>query len=99
GAAGVPRAPHPVPEPPTMTRLLVAAALFAAGALANAKDPSEWSQFVHEYEEAYFVADPDFAVVQGRHEFDGKLPDWSAPALARHAAWLHAQQKVAQAFK
>lgn len=40
-----------------------------------------WPQFVEQFIEAYFVANPSFAARQGRHEFDGQLPDWSAAGL------------------
>src|SRR5688500_17621930 len=37
----------------------------------------EWTRFVDEFIEAYFVAQPAIAVTKGRHEFDGQLPDWT----------------------
>ena len=42
------------------------------------------------YLEAYFGAHPDIAVSAGRHEFDGKLPDFSSAGLDKEAARLHA---------
>ena len=33
----------------------------------------EWTKFVDEFIEAYFVANPTFAVASGRHEFDGHI--------------------------
>lgn len=44
---------------------------------------ADWERFVDSYIEDYFSAHPAFAVVQGRHEFDGMLPDWSAEGIAR----------------
>ncbi len=35
----------------------------------------EWTRFVDEFIEAYFVAQPAVAVTKGRYEFDGQLPD------------------------
>ena len=35
----------------------------------------EWTKFVDEFIEAYFVANPAFAVYSGRHEFDGQIGD------------------------
>ena len=46
-------------------------------------DAKAWDSYLNEFLEAYFVARPDFAVRAGRHEFDGKLPDWSADGLAK----------------
>jgi uncharacterized protein (DUF885 family) len=47
----------------------------------------------------YFVANPDFAVSAGKHEFDGQLPDWSESGLRREAARLHAERAKASAFR
>ena len=41
----------------------------------------------------YLAAHPAFAVAQGRHEYDGMLPDWSAEGIAREIA---RQQQVRQ---
>lgn len=60
--------------------------------------PGEWEAFVTRYIEDYFVAVPTFAVWAGRHEFDGRLPDWSAAGLQREVARLEAAQGRAQAF-
>src|SRR6266567_3757341 len=45
-------------------------------------DTKSWDSYVNEFLESYFVAHPDFAVRAGRHELDGKLPNWSAAAIA-----------------
>ena len=42
---------------------------------------AEWPAFVESFIEARFKADPYFAVQAGRHEFDGKMPDWSRAAI------------------
>jgi len=36
-----------------------------------------WEQFVTRQIEAQIAAHPQWAVTQGRHEYDGQLPDWS----------------------
>jgi len=36
----------------------------------------------------YFELDPYFAVYQGRHEFDGQIPDWSEEGLTRMKNFL-----------
>jgi len=57
---------------------------------AQATEPADsWSRFVNQYIEDYFVAHPAFAVVQGRHEYDGQLPDWSAQGLSGEIVRLH----------
>ena len=66
---------------------------------AGQEKPADgWVQFVNAYIEAFFVAHPAFAVVQGRHEFDGQLPDWSAEGLEREIARLHQAREDALDF-
>ena len=47
-----------------------------------------WDTFVNRFVEDYLVTHPDVAVRAGRHEFDGKLPDWSPAALKKQGDWL-----------
>jgi hypothetical protein len=47
-----------------------------------------WVSFADEFTEQYFRLHPDFAVEQGRHEYDGQLPDVSREGFAREIAWL-----------
>jgi hypothetical protein len=61
-------------------------------------DSGAWDSYVNEFLEAYFKAHPDFAVRQGRHEFDGKLPDWSAEGFAQEARRLHAAKERVASF-
>jgi uncharacterized protein (DUF885 family) len=58
----------------------------------------EWDQYVNSYLDAYFTVHPDIAVTEGRHEFDGKLPDFSATAWDKEVARLHAEHARASAF-
>src|SRR6266481_8208297 len=58
-----------------------------------------WNSFVDEFLNAHFMARPDFAVRAGRHEFDGKLPDWSAEGIAKEIARLHSERTRAAGFK
>ena len=58
-----------------------------------------WDAFVSEVLESYFGAQPNLAVWAGRHEFDGKLPDWSARGIRREIQRLHAQSDRARRFK
>jgi uncharacterized protein (DUF885 family) len=71
-----------------------------------AKDPAaqapptltDWERFVESYIEDYFSAHPAFAVVQGRHEFDGMLPDWSADGIAQEIERLKRARERAMSF-
>ncbi len=58
----------------------------------------EWTKHLRQFEEGYFERNPTFAVQQGRHEYDGRLPDWSAAGIRTAVQWLHAQRTEAEAF-
>src|SRR5882724_11011131 len=62
-------------------------------------DSKAWDSYVNEFIEAYFVAHPDFAVRAGRHEFDGKLTDWSPAGIAAEIKRLHAEKDRVHAFQ
>jgi uncharacterized protein (DUF885 family) len=74
--------------------LALSFALVWRGPLAATPVPS-WDGFVNHFIEAYFVAHPSFAVDAGRHEFDGKLPDWSPAALSKEAERLRSARRRA----
>lgn len=59
----------------------------------------EWTKFVDEFIEAYFAANPSFAVAQGRHEFDGQLADWSPAGLQKEVTRLEQSRQRAVAFQ
>ena len=65
---------------------------------ASAPASPDWDRFVADYLETYFRANPLFAVYQGRHDFDGEWPDWSAAGLQRWTARLHGLRDSAAAF-
>ena len=65
----------------------------------KANDSADWDSYLNGFLEAYFVARPDFAVRAGRHEFDGKLPDWSAEGLAKQIKLLHAEKDRVAGFQ
>ncbi len=64
----------------------------------NAATTPAWSVFLDQYIEDYFKAHPTFAASQGRHEYDGKMPDWSAAGIANEIARLHRQRILASAY-
>jgi len=57
-----------------------------------------WERFVDSYVEDYFSAHPAFAVVQGRHDFDGMLPDWSGEGIAYEIERLKQARERAMSF-
>jgi hypothetical protein len=50
-----------------------------------------WVKLTNAFVESYLQAQPSFAARQGRHEFDGQLPDLSAHGIKREIARLHDQ--------
>lgn len=68
-------------------------------ALAQAApDDANWDRHVTDYLEAYFAANPSAAVYAGRHEFDGRLPDFSAAGIEGEVRRLQAARVATQAF-
>ena len=45
-----------------------------------------WGSYLSTFLDGYFPVNPTFAVYQGKHEFDGQLPDWSAEGLKQAVA-------------
>lgn len=90
GGDSEPGAPAPA-APAEATPVTTAA---AAEPAMNA----EWDAFIDREIEAHLAAHPAWAVIQGRHEFDGQLPDWSPEGLAAEAARLKQARRNALAF-
>jgi len=70
----------------------------AAEPVAQQVEAESWEKFVSQQIEAHVEAHPQWAVVQGRHEFDGQLPDWSRAGIEKEIARLHQVRKEAMAF-
>jgi uncharacterized protein (DUF885 family) len=62
----------------------------SGGTSAAAPAASSWPALANRFVEDYFKAQPAFAVSSGRHEYDGRLPDWSAAGLQAESARLKA---------
>ena len=66
---------------------------------ASAATNAKWDGYVEQFLKDYFDANPQFAVYQGKHEYDGKLADWSEAGLKKEIARLKAEREKATAFK
>ena len=95
-AVGLTGCQQPTPNTPPSNQ--PAATNAATNTSAAAVNP-QWDDYINHFLNDCFVAHPDFAVVAGKHEFDGKLPDWSEDGLKREIARLHAERDKAMAFK
>ena len=82
-----------------MARIFAAAAaalLMLAGCAP--RGAAAWQDFQTRFVEGFFAAEPTFAASQGRHEFDGQLPDWSEQGLASEIAFLKSAIEEGEAF-
>jgi hypothetical protein len=83
-------------------RILAVTAAVLAVTLARvataAPGDAAWDAHVTRYLEEYFVANPSAAVYQGRHEFDGRLPDFSTAGLEKEIARLEAARAATKAI-
>jgi hypothetical protein len=57
-----------------------------------------WDRFVRSFLDAYFEAHPVFAAGAGRHEYDGRLPDWSREGMEAELALLREEKSRAAEF-
>jgi hypothetical protein len=67
-------------------------------AAANVNDSAALASAIDAFITGAFEHNPVFAANAGKHEFDGKLPDYSAAGLKADATWLHAQRDKLAAF-
>lgn len=99
----------PVPRRLAFASLLAAAIVLVAGcdrsppaadnpAGLQAAGQAAWSGFVERVIEDAFARNPPFAVVAGRHEFDGRLPDWSKEGIASQVASMERLRAEAAGF-
>lgn len=79
----------------TFVLTLIALALAACG---TGNRQADWDAFRDRFIEESMQAFPDFAVYQGRHEFDGQLPDWSQAGLDRNVQRLRTARETAAGF-
>ncbi len=80
--------------------VLACALLCACQALPPWRSPAgaPWDRLVDDYLASTLEAQPELAAWAGRHEADGRLPDWSEDGLQREARRLHALRERALAI-
>ncbi len=81
-----------------LVRLVPLGLALLAAACAPRQPSPQWDAFITGYLDASYAADPAFAVYLGRHEFDGRIPDYSEANIRREIARLHAARDQAVAF-
>src|SRR6187401_345423 len=60
---------------------------------------AKWDAYVEQFITDDFTSNPPLGVSQGRHEFDGKFPDWSEDGLTKELARLRSEREKVAAFK
>lgn len=59
---------------------------------------ADWSHYVRSFLEEYFDLHPTFAAGAGRHDHDGRLPDWSPVGLKHKVSWMREQRERVLAY-
>jgi len=84
------------------TSFLIATSLALGGAAtaaaAQRHRAETWPHFLQRYIDQDFRANPAFAVQQGKHEYDGRLPDWSETGIRNEIARLRSALAVAEGY-
>ncbi|HKR60476.1 MAG TPA: DUF885 domain-containing protein [Pyrinomonadaceae bacterium] len=65
----------------------------------SSRKAESWEAHLTGFLEEYFNRNPDVAVRAGRHEFDGKLPDWSPEGLKKKIDWLREEQEQLDKYR
>ena len=78
-------------------QVVALASLLLSATAWSAPGDAAWDARVARFIEDTFAANPTFAVYAGRHEYDGRLPDFSAAALQKEDARLLAATQSIQA--
>ena len=79
-------------------KLLAGLACIALASCKSAPPQDQWKDFAQQTVARYFALNPNFAVYQGDHSYDGKLPDWSEAGLKQQADFLHRTIDKAREF-
>src|SRR4051812_15287109 len=66
--------------------------------MKESAEGAAWDATIKSFIEAYFERHPAFAAGAGRHEFDGRLPDWSPEAFVDESARLREDRRRALGF-
>ena len=77
----------------------IASAPQPAAAASTSKPADAWAEFQSEFIERSFRLDPTFGASQGRHEYDGELPDWTEQGLRRAIAYMRTSVDAAEKFR
>jgi hypothetical protein len=83
---------------PRCSSLQAASTTRPAALPATSSRAAAWDDYVTALLESEFNANPPTAVWAGRHEFDGRLPDWSRTGIDNEIRRMRAQRERALQF-
>ena len=72
----------------TFFALLASAALASCNMTGQTAPQAPWAQFAQSTIDGWLKIDPNFAVYQGAHQYDGKMADWSPAGLKARGDFL-----------
>lgn len=81
---------------PLLATLLIT--LVGTSCLRAESTTKSWDNFVNAFIDQYFQYQPTSAVEAGKHDYDGKLPDFSDAGLAAFGSWLKHERDEANQF-
>src|SRR3546814_7613836 len=103
--------PMRISHPAALLALALSIPLFAGCDRNPAPSPSQntasaaadqtvkpWQTVIDEFIDGYFARYPTDAASAGKHQYDGKLPDWSAEGIRGTIAWLHAERDLIASY-
>jgi uncharacterized protein (DUF885 family) len=70
----------------------------ASAPSAASQSEAQWQAAVDGFIDGYFQHNPTAAANAGKHEYDGKLPDYTAAGMKSSIDWLHQQHDAIAAF-
>ena len=70
----------------------------AATTTVTPSPPKSWSAFRDSFIDGVFRLEPSFAVYEGKHDFDGGIPDWSPAGLKAQSDFYHRAISDAQGY-
>ena len=53
----------------------------------------QWYDYVAAFKQRYYQFNPNVAIRNGLHQFDGQLPNLSPSGIARYVAWLESSKQ------
>lgn len=66
--------------------------------VCNKSTEKNWDSYVNEFVESYFKQNPDWAVLNGRHDYDGQISDYSDKGIKERVKWFKKQKELTDGY-